>query len=113
MTTGHADLCASSDSDGQAMNNQQSITSLPESPNSERRSREIKYTIAMVVRVICFGLIFVVPGWWRVLPALAAVVLPYIAVVIANVGSSTSGTVINPSGRAAISPPVAQTDDES
>lgn len=78
------------------MKKQQSITSLPASPDEERRSRMIKYSVAMIVRVVCFALIFFVPGWWRVLPALGAIFLPYLAVVIANVGSARSTHVPQP-----------------
>jgi predicted tellurium resistance membrane protein TerC len=78
------------------MKKQQSITSLPASPEDERRSRMIKYSVAMVVRVACFALIFVVPDWWRVLPAIGAIFLPYLAVVIANVGSARTTHVPQP-----------------
>jgi hypothetical protein len=68
----------------------QSATSLPPSPDEERRGRVIKYTITMSVRVVCFLLIFVVPGWWRIIPVLGTIVLPYIAVVIANTATRSS-----------------------
>ncbi len=68
----------------------QSVTSLPPSPDEERHGRVIKYTITMSVRVSCFLLIFVVPGWWRLIPVIGTVVLPYIAVVIANTATRTS-----------------------
>jgi cytoskeletal protein RodZ len=55
------------------MAQRQSVTSVEISPDLERRSRFLKYTIAMVIRVICI---------------LLAVVLPYFAVIIANEGSS-------------------------
>lgn len=61
-----------------------SITELPPSPDHERRMRMLKYAIAMTIRVVCIILVVVVPGWWRLAPALAAVFLPYFAVVLAN-----------------------------
>ena len=61
-----------------------SITALPPSPDAERRIRMIKYSIAMGVRVLCIIAVVIVPGWWRLIPALGAVFLPYFAVVIAN-----------------------------
>jgi hypothetical protein len=67
------------------------ITELPPSPDDERRSRMIRYTIAMTVRVICLGLVVVLPDWWKLAPGIAAVVLPYFAVVIANNVKRTSG----------------------
>ena len=78
------------------MNQPQSITSLPESPADERRRRMIRYAIAMSIRVVCVILCLFVHGWWLLLPILGAVVLPYVAVVLANVGSSPEGTVERP-----------------
>lgn len=49
----------------------------------------IKYTVAMTIRVICIALCLVVPGWWALVPALGAVFLPYIAVVLANTANPT------------------------
>ncbi len=60
------------------------VTSLQESPESERRGRMVKYSIAMGIRLVCIGLCFVAPGWWLLLPATGAVLLPYLAVVVAN-----------------------------
>lgn len=47
----------------------------------------LKYGIMMGIRVICLIVVFFLPGWWKVVPALGAVFLPYFAVVVANVGS--------------------------
>jgi hypothetical protein len=66
---------------------QQSITNLPLSPDEERRRRMIKYSVAMGIRVLCIFALLFIPGWWKVIPAIGAVFLPYFAVVIANVGS--------------------------
>ncbi len=75
----------------------QTVTELPLAPELERRSRMIKYTVAMSIRVICIGLCLVAPGWWLLLPAAGAVFLPYIAVVIANnVHTGGSGRVRRP-----------------
>lgn len=63
---------------------QQSITSMPRSPSDDRRDRMIRYAIAMSVRTVCLVVCLLVPGWWRLLPAIGAVVLPYVAVVLAN-----------------------------
>jgi len=70
----------------------QSVTSLPPSPDEERHARAVKYTITMSVRVLCFLAIFVVPGWWRIIPVVGTVVLPYIAVVIANTATRSSAS---------------------
>ena len=66
------------------MKTQQSITSLPVSPADDRHKRMIQYTIAMTIRVICVLLLFVVQGWWLIVVAIGAIVLPYVAVVLAN-----------------------------
>jgi predicted tellurium resistance membrane protein TerC len=68
----------------------QSATSLPPSPDEERRTRMIRYTTAMLIRFVCIALVFVIPGWWRLLPAIGAIVLPYIAVVLANTAAHGS-----------------------
>jgi hypothetical protein len=62
----------------------QSITSLGTTPDQERRTRMLKYTTAMSIRMVCFILFFFVHGWWLLLVAVAAVVLPYLGVVAAN-----------------------------
>ncbi|HEY5229657.1 MAG TPA: DUF3099 domain-containing protein [Galbitalea sp.] len=63
----------------------QSATSLPPSPDAERRTRMIKYTVAMVLRLICFLLVCLIPlSWWTLIPLIGAVILPYVAVVLAN-----------------------------
>lgn len=48
----------------------------------------IKYSIAMGIRMICIVALLFVHGWWLLVAAIGAIVLPYFAVVIANVGSS-------------------------
>lgn len=75
----------------------QSITSLPLSPEAERRNRMIKYSIAMGIRVVCIVLLLFVQGWWLVVCAVGAIVLPYYAVVLANVHADPRGArVIRP-----------------
>ena len=83
----------------------QSITSLPESPSDDRHRRMWQYFIAMAIRVVCIILCLFVHGWWLVLPILGAVVLPYVAVVFANVGSSGAGDVIRPGAIVRVAPP--------
>jgi predicted tellurium resistance membrane protein TerC len=78
------------------MKQRQSITSLPESPDADRRRRMTRYFIAMVTRVLCIVLCFFVHGWWLLLPIVGALVLPYIAVVLANVGSGGNAEVLRP-----------------
>lgn len=79
------------------MAKQQSITSLPRSPDDDRRSRMLKYSITMGIRLVCIVLCLFVQGWWLLVCAIGAVVLPYIAVVFAN-------AVIRPSATAVLRP---------
>ncbi|WP_159610295.1 DUF3099 domain-containing protein [Glutamicibacter sp. JC586] len=63
------------------------ITEARESHTSERDTRVRKYTISMTVRMICFVLAFFFDGWLRWVFVAGAVVLPYVAVVVANGGA--------------------------
>jgi Protein of unknown function (DUF3099) len=90
--------------------NSTAITELPPSPDQERRSRVIRYSIAMGIRLICVALLLVVHGWWLIIPVIGAVALPYFAVVIANnVSQRGRQTVSRPGGLArtpaAVAPP--------
>jgi hypothetical protein len=77
---------------------QQSITSLPQAPDVQRRRRMIKYSVAMGIRVLCLISILFVHGWWVLIPAAGAIFLPYFAVVIANVGAGQRGQVVQRPG---------------
>jgi hypothetical protein len=72
------------------------ITELPPSPDDERRTRMIRYTVAMSIRVVCLALVVIVPDWWKLIPALGAVALPYFAVVVANNAVRTGSSVARP-----------------
>jgi hypothetical protein len=60
------------------------ITDVAPSPADDRHSRAVQYSIATAVRLLCIVVLIVVPGWWRLIPAAGTVVVPYVAVVIAN-----------------------------
>ncbi|MDN5789321.1 MAG: DUF3099 domain-containing protein [Micrococcales bacterium] len=60
------------------------VTSARSSTAAHKRHREVQYLTMMGIRVICFGLLFVTSGWMRWVCILAAVLLPYFAVVLAN-----------------------------
>ena len=78
---------------------QQSITSLPPSPEEDRRRRMIKYSVAMGIRMVCIVLMLFVTGWWLLVCAIGAIVLPYFAVVIATVQAApTPPEVLRPGG---------------
>ena len=101
----------------------QSITSLPPSPDQERRARMLRYTIAMTIRVACIFAMLFVQGWWLVVFAAGAIFLPYVAVVLANAqGTGRSGRVVapdrqlpaapsSPSGSTPPAGPASQSDD--
>jgi xanthine/uracil permease len=61
------------------------VTTAPISPRDERRSRERRYLITMAVRVVAFIVAVVfATGWIRVIAVILALVLPWIAVIVAN-----------------------------
>ncbi|HWL01393.1 MAG TPA: DUF3099 domain-containing protein [Microbacteriaceae bacterium] len=64
------------------------ITALPISPHEDQRRRFITYTVTMAIRVVCVVACLFVTGWWQLLCLAGAVVLPYIAVVLANVSKT-------------------------
>lgn len=68
----------------------QSATSLRRAPRDDAHARMTKYFIMMSVRVVCFVLMVVITpyGWHTGILAVGAVALPYLAVVVANVGSA-------------------------
>lgn len=63
-----------------------SITDAAAAHSEEMRQRMIKYAVAMGIRMVCLILVFVVDGWFKILPVIGAVFLPWFAVVIANGG---------------------------
>lgn len=82
-----------------SMKQQYTITSLPPSPEAERKARMVKYTITMSIRVLCIFLMLFVQGtWWLWVFAAGAVFLPYVAVVLANVGTTRGEQVATPIG---------------
>lgn len=70
----------------------QSLTSIAQSPEVERRSRMLKYTLAMTIRVVCIVLAMVVQGWLMWVFFAGAILLPYFAVVIANAAGPGQGS---------------------
>ncbi|MFE5671629.1 DUF3099 domain-containing protein [Agromyces sp. NPDC056523] len=92
----------------------QSITSLPPSPEEERRARMIKYTIMMGIRVVCIFALLFAQGWWILVFAAGAIFLPYFAVVVANVATNKPAQdVERPGGIVPIGQPGAWSSTES
>ncbi|MFS4506070.1 DUF3099 domain-containing protein [Clavibacter sp. Sh2141] len=82
---------------------QQSVTSLPRSPQEDRHARMVKYTIAMTIRMVCILSCLFLEGWWLAVAAIGAVVLPYFAVILANVGGNQGTAVERPGGVVVVS----------
>lgn len=63
-----------------------SITGAAEPLSDDIARRTQRYVLQMGLRVVCFGGAVVVEHWSRWLLLLGAVVLPYVAVLMANAG---------------------------
>jgi hypothetical protein len=74
----------------------QSATALPTSPVDDRKKRMRAYSTAMSVRMVCLILVFFVPWELKIVFGIGAVVLPYVAVVLANAGSRIGAVAIDP-----------------
>lgn len=71
-----------------------SATSLPRAPRDDAGARSKRYLIMMGIRILCFVLMVVITpyGWYTWVFGAAAVFLPYIAVVTANVSQNVRPT---------------------
>ena len=69
----------------------QSTTSVPRAPHEEAGARFTKYLVTMGIRIACFILMVAITpyGWYTWVFGIGAMVLPYVAVVLANVGEDT------------------------
>jgi len=75
-----------------------SVSNVGEPLSVDQSSRARKYFISMMVRTACFILAVVLPSPYRWVALFGAVVLPYIAVVVANAGRESikgQATVLN------------------
>lgn len=61
-----------------------SVTSAGVNPTEDRAHRMRMYFIAMTLRVACVVSLFWVRGWWVLLVAAGAVLLPWFAVLVGN-----------------------------
>ncbi len=65
------------------------ITTAATSAQADISARQRRYVISMAIRTVCFVAAIVVgPGWLRWVLVAAAVLLPYVAVVMANAATS-------------------------
>lgn len=60
------------------------ITSVRPGRTLDVEARTQRYLITMGIRTVCFLAFLVVPGWWKIAMLALAVVLPLIAVLLAN-----------------------------
>ena len=65
-----------------------SATNLPASAKGDQSARMRKYLFSMMIRTLCFVLAVVLTGPARWVCVVLAVVLPYVAVVVANATNS-------------------------
>ncbi|MBC9935383.1 MULTISPECIES: DUF3099 domain-containing protein [unclassified Leucobacter] len=68
------------------------VTSVGETPAEERSRRMRSYYVAMSLRLLCVASLAFVRGWWIIIPALGAILLPYFAVMIGNAIGSREGS---------------------
>ena len=66
------------------------ITDADTGLTDEQRGRTRRYLVAMLIRTVCFMAAVFTPSPWRWIFAAGAVVLPYLAVVVANAGRERS-----------------------
>ncbi|MEL4357236.1 MULTISPECIES: DUF3099 domain-containing protein [unclassified Luteococcus] len=60
------------------------ITDARLSASEDIEMRQRRYAYTMLIRTVCFGAMFFVPGLWRWVCLAGASVLPAIAVILAN-----------------------------
>jgi hypothetical protein len=76
------------------------ITTAATSPQADISARQRRYVISMTIRTLCFlAAIVVGPGWLRWVLVGAAVLLPYVAVVMANATTSRTDAFELPPGQ--------------
>ena len=62
------------------------ITSAPTALSADQASRQKRYFISMMIRTACFIATVLLPSPFRWFTLVGALILPYVAVVIANAG---------------------------
>ncbi len=67
-----------------------SITGAQVSILEDQRARTRRYLISMAIRTVCFIGAIIASGWLRWTLVAGAVVLPYVAVIMANAGRKRS-----------------------
>ena len=77
---------ASGPASGRGGNEVYRVTEARRPHSDDQHSRMVKYLVSMGIRTVCLVLALFVPSPWFWLFVVGAVVLPYVAVVIANAG---------------------------
>lgn len=72
----------------------QRITGAPEAGHVDRDARFVRYAWQMAIRTACFIGAFFTSGWVQIVLFIAAIVLPYLAVVLANNGTVSNGSML-------------------
>jgi hypothetical protein len=88
------------------------VTGLPTSLQDDQGQRMRRYLVSMGIRTACFILAVVAIVWlhWTVIGwvfIIAAVVLPYVAVVMANATRSPTSTTLGPVTNSPTAPQIA------
>lgn len=65
------------------------ITDAQPSLTVDQRARQIRYFYSMMFRTACFIATIFLPNPWRWFTLAGAVIVPYIAVIVANAGRET------------------------
>lgn len=73
-----------------------SVTSAQPGRSEDLDSRIARYAWMMSIRIVCFVLAVVTPSPWRWMFIVAAIALPYFAVVLANAQRSSSTPAADP-----------------
>ncbi|GAA4778000.1 hypothetical protein GCM10025784_27390 [Citricoccus nitrophenolicus] len=62
----------------------------------DRDARFARYAWQMGIRTACFIGAFFTTGWVQIVLFIGAIVLPYLAVVLANNGTVSNGSMVDP-----------------
>ncbi|MEK8229234.1 DUF3099 domain-containing protein [Oerskovia sp. M15] len=76
-----------------------SISNAPESLAEDQARRTKRYLIQMGIRLVCFLAAVVVHGWFSFVLIGAAIVLPYVAVLLVNAGRDQKTYDVSPMER--------------
>lgn len=88
----------------------QSVTTAPQSAADDQGVRVRRYLTAMGLRLVCSVIAYFTTGWVRWLFVAAAVVLPYVAVVLANAVGPRYGDAVAPVTPSDQTPPAVEPD---